>query len=260
MSAASYLQMTDLVTFCKEYIHSSLEICNKERERKKENQAQDGTAGPDSGTASADISSGAEAVEAHSQAADEERRSALHSESETSGRTVPVPATTTPCKSQNTDSHCPSKKELDSGDGGQEQHMDRTNHASPSPALTPELVNPKIEYDPDEELIQSPDNKDLALYPAQALNHSIHSRHPPSSPPSNERTPPGYSPSFHSARQLMEAVSRSEGPSFLMDRLGHRINHGLINSAGGRLDESAGFVGSSMLEIQSDWLGEDAGN
>lgn len=33
MSAASYLQMTDVVSFCKGYIRSSLEICNREKER-----------------------------------------------------------------------------------------------------------------------------------------------------------------------------------------------------------------------------------
>lgn len=256
MSAASYLQMTDLVNFCKEYIRSSLEICNKEKERKREKdiQAQDRTAGPDSGTADTNISNGAEAVEPHSQVAEAERGARLLLESETSRRTpLPVPVTTTPGKSRNTDSDYHSKKEFDSGGGGQERQVDQTNRASSSPALTPELVNPKIEYDPD--------NKDLALYPASALSNSIHSRLLPSSPsPTNERSPLGYSPSFNSARQLMEIVSRSEGPSLLMDRLGHRYNHNLINSTGGRMDESVGLVGSSMLEIQSDWLGEDTGN
>lgn len=263
MSAASYLQMTDLVNFCKEYIRSSLEICNKEKEKKREkdNQAQDRTAGPDSGTAAATISSGAEAAEPHSQVAEAERGSGLHSESQTSARTaLPIPVTSTPCKSRNTDSDYHSKKEFGSGGGDQEHQVDQTNHTS-SPGLTPELVNPKIEYDPDEELIQSPDTKDLALYPAPALNNSIHSRLLPSSPSSSyERFSLGYSPSFNNARQLMEIVSRSEGPSLLVDRLGNRFNHGLMNSTGGRMDESGGFVGSSMLEIQSDWLGEDAGS
>ncbi|XP_011618431.2 zinc finger and BTB domain-containing protein 8B isoform X2 [Takifugu rubripes] len=262
MSAASYLQMTDLVNFCKEYIRSSLEICNKEKEKKREkdNQAQDRTAGPDSGTAAATISSGAEAAEPHSQVAEAERGSGLHSESQTSARTaLPIPVTTTPCKSRNIDGDYHSKKEFDSGGGDQEHQVDQTNHTS-SPGLTPELVNPKIEYDPDEEHIQSPDTKDLALYPAPALNNSIHSRRLPSSPsPSYERFSLGYSPSFNNARQLMEIVSRSEGPS-LVDRLGNRFNHSLMNSTGGRMDESGGFVGSSMLEIQSDWLGEDAGD
>lgn len=264
MSAASYLQMTDLVNVCKQYIRSSLEIFNKEKEKKREKdyQAQDRTAGPDSGTADTSLSNGAEAVEPHSQVAETEGGSRFLLETETPVRTpLPAPVTTAPCKSRNIDSDYHSKKELDSGSGGQERQVDQTNHALSSPALTPELVNPKIEYDPDEELIQSPDNKDLALYPAPALSSSIHSRLLPSSPsPSNERSPLGYSPSFNSARQLMEIVSRSEGSSLLMDRLGHRFNHSLMNSTGGRMDEGVGLVGSSMLEIQSDWLGEDAGN
>lgn len=264
MSAASYLQMTDLVNFCKEFIRSSLEICSKEKEKKREKdkQAQDRTAGPDSGTADTNGSSGAEAVESHSPVAEAERESRLLLEGETLGRTrLPATVTTTPSKSRTTGSHYHSKKEFDSGGGEQERQVDQTHHTSSSPAFTPELVNPKIEYDPDEELIQSADNKDLALYPAPALSRSIHSRLLPSSPsPSNERSLLGYSSSFNSARQLMDIVSRSEGSSLLMDRLGHRFNHSLINSTGGRMDESVGLVGSSMLEIQSDWLGEDAGN
>lgn len=258
MSAASYLQMTDLVNFCKEFIRSSLEICNKEKEKKREkdSQAQDRTAGPDSGTADTNGSNGADAAEPHSQVAEAERGSRSLPESETSGRTsLPVPVTAALCKSR-TSYH--SKKELDSGIGGQERLVDQTNHTSSSPALTPELVTPKTEYDPDGELIQSPDNKDLALYPA--LSNSIHRRLLPSSPsPSNERSLLGYSPSFNSARQLMEIVSRSEGSSLLMDRLGHRFSQSLMNSTGGRVEESVGLVGSSMLEIQSDWLGEDTG-
>nr|XP_020479540.1 zinc finger and BTB domain-containing protein 8B-like isoform X2 [Monopterus albus] len=61
MSAASYLQMTDLVNFCKGYICSSLEICHKEERNTEEvDQAQDGGIGPaDSGTPAATVSNGA---------------------------------------------------------------------------------------------------------------------------------------------------------------------------------------------------------
>lgn len=49
MSAASYLQMTDVVSFCKGYIRSSLEICNREKERDRNKEKErDGPA--DSGT------------------------------------------------------------------------------------------------------------------------------------------------------------------------------------------------------------------
>uniref|UniRef100_A0A669D1D3 Zinc finger and BTB domain containing 8B n=1 Tax=Oreochromis niloticus TaxID=8128 RepID=A0A669D1D3_ORENI len=146
MSAASYLQMTDLVNFCKEYIRSSLEICSKEKERntEKENQTEDGGMGPaDSGTPSATIS---------------------------------------------------------------------------------KLVNPKIEYDPDEELMESPDTKVITSYPGPPLHNTHHSRLlPPSPSPSNERSPLGYSSSFN-ARQLMEALARGEGPTSLGDRIGVGLN------------------------------------
>lgn len=266
MSAASYLQMTDLVNFCKGYIRSSLEICNKEKEKntEKESQAQDGGMGPaDSGTPAVTISSGAEAVEPHSQVAEADRGSGLGPESVTSARTpLSIPVTTTPGTSGDMDSDYHSREEFGSGSEGQKGHMDQTNlSSSSSSALTPELVNPKIEYDPDEELMESPDTKDLASYPGPPLHNPHHSRLlPPSPSPSNERSPLGYSPSFN-ARQLVEMLARGEGPSPLGDRGGQRFNQGLGSSTGGgRMDEGLGFVGSSIMEIQTDWLGEDTGN
>lgn len=264
MSAASYLQMTDLVNFCKVYIRSSLEICNKEKERymEKENQAQDGEMAPaDSGTTAATTSSGAEAAELRSRVAEADRGSGSGPESVTSARTpLSVPVTTNPGTSL--DGHYHSREEFGAGSEEQKGHMDQTNlSSSSSSALTPELVNPKIEYDPDEELIESPDTKDLASYPGPSLHNPHHSRLlPPSPSPSNERSPLGYSPSFNT-RQLMEILARGEGPSPLGDRVGQRFNPGLGSSTGGgRMDESLGFVGSSIMEIQSDWLGEDTGN
>uniref|UniRef100_A0A8C4H0F4 Zinc finger and BTB domain-containing protein 8B n=1 Tax=Dicentrarchus labrax TaxID=13489 RepID=A0A8C4H0F4_DICLA len=242
MSAASYLQMTDLVNFCKGYIRSSLEICNKEKERntEKESQAQDGGIGPaDSGTPAATIPSGAEAAEPPSQVAEADRGSGLGPESVSSARTpLSIPVTTAPGSSRDMDSDYHSREEFGPVSEGQKGHMDQTNlSSSSSSALTPELVNPKIEYDPDEELM------DRLL--------------PPSPSPSNERSPLGYSPSFN-ARQLIEILARGEGPSPLGDRVGQRFTQGLGSSTeGGRMDEGLGFVGSSIMEIQSDWLGED---
>lgn len=266
MSAASYLQMTDLVNFCKGYIRSSLEICNKEKERstEKEDKAQDGGMGPaDSGTPAVAISSVAGAAEPHSQVAEADRGSGLGTESVTSARTpLSIPVATPPGTSRDMDSGYHSREEFPSGSEGQKGHMDQTNlSSSSSSALTPELVNPKIEYDPDEELMESPDTKDLASYPGPSLHNPHHSRLlPPSPSPSNERSPLGYSPSFN-ARQLMEMLARGEGPSPLGDRVGQRFTQGLGSSTGGgRMDESLGFVGSSIMEIQSDWLGEDTGN
>ena len=262
MSAASYLQMTDLVNFCKGYIRSSLEICNKDKERKTEKKepAQDGAMGPaDSGTPTVAISSGAGAAEPHSQVAEADRGAGLGPESVTLARTSLLnPVATPPGTSRDMDSDYHSREEFASGSEGQKGHMDQTNlSSSSSTALTPELVNPKIEYDPDEELMESPDTKDLSSYPGPSLHNPHHSRlHPPSP---NERSSLGYSSSYN-ARQLIEMLARGEGPSPLGDRGGQRFSQGLSTSpGGGRMDESLGFVGSSIMEMQSDWLGEDAG-
>lgn len=258
--------MTDLVNFCKSYIRSSLEICSKEKERntEKEVQAQDGGIGPaDSGTPAATISSGAGAAEPHSAVADADRGSRLGPESVTSARTpLSIPVTTPPGTSRDMDSDYHSTGEFASGSEGQKGHMDQTNlSSSSSSALTPELVNPKIEYDPDEELMESPETKDLASYPGPSLHNPHHSRLlPPSPSHSSERSPLGYSPSFN-ARQLMEMLARGEGPSPLGDRMGQRFTQGLSSSTGGgRMDEGLGFVGSSIVEIQPDWIGEFTGS
>lgn len=264
MSAASYLQMTDLVNFCKEYIRSSLEICNKEKERnaEKENQTEDGGMGPaDSGTPAATISSGAGVAEPHSQVSEADRGTGLGPESVTSGRTpLSIVVNTPPGSSREMDSSYPSREEFASGSNGQKGHIDQTNlSSSSSSALTPELVNPKIEYDPDEELMESPDTKVMESYPGPSLHNSHHSRLlPPSLSQCNERSSLGYSPSFNA--RLMDVLARAEGPTPLGDRVGQRFTQGLGSSTGGsRMDESLGFVGSSIMEIQSDWLGEDTG-
>uniref|UniRef100_A0A3Q0R679 Zinc finger and BTB domain containing 8B n=1 Tax=Amphilophus citrinellus TaxID=61819 RepID=A0A3Q0R679_AMPCI len=166
MSAASYLQMTDLVNFCKEYIRSSLEICSKEKERNAEKENQ---------------------------------------------------------------------TEFASGSEGQKGHIDQTNlSSSSSSALTPELVNPKIEYDPDEELMESPDTKVMESYPGPALHNTHHSRLlPPSPSQCNERSSLGYSPSFNA--RLMDVLARGEGPTPLGDRVGQRFTQGLSSSTGDTL-------------------------
>lgn len=259
--------MTDLVNFCKGYIRSSLEICNKDKERhiEKENAAQAGRSGlADSGTSAATNSSGSGAEQPHSQVAEADGGSGMDPESVTSARipSLSLPVDTPPGTSRDMDSDYHSREEFATGNERQKGHMDQTNlSSSSSSTLTPELVNPKIEYDPDEELIDSPESKNLVSYPGPSLNNPHHSRLlPPSPSPSNDRSPSGYSPSF-GARQLMEMLARGEGTGPLGDRVGQRFTQGLGSSTGGgRMDEGLGFVGSSIMEIQTDWLGEETGN
>lgn len=247
MSAASYLQMTDLVNVCKEYINSSLEICSKDKERsaEKEAHAQDGGVAPaDSRTSAASANDSAEPAEADK-----------HQESKTLARTpASVPVTTSP--GTNSDSN--SRGEFKSIAEGQSQHRDQNDLASSS--STSGLVNPKIEYDPDEELMESPYSKDLSSYSGPSLSHPHHLRLQHSSPsPTNERSPLGYSSSFN-PRHGMEIYGRGEGLTSLGDRAAHRFSQGVGSSSGAsRMDDSLGFVGSSIMEIQTDWLGEDTG-
>lgn len=261
--------MTDLVNFCKGYIHSSLEICNKEKEsdKEKENQGQDGGTGPaDSVTPVATNSNNSEAASLapHSQVEEADRGSDLCTESVDLARTPSsITVSSTPGTNRDMNSICRPREAFGSGNEGpkgHKGHVGQTNLSSSS-ALTHQLVNPKVEYDPDEELLDSPDTKDLALYPGPSPHNPPNGRLlPPCPSPSNERSPLGCGSSFN-ARQLMEILARSEGSSPLGDRVGHRFNPGPSSSTGGgRMDDGLGFVGSSIMEIQADWLGEDTGN
>lgn len=254
MSAASYLQMTDLVNVCKEYISSSLEICSKDKERsaEKETHVQDGgVVLADSGTSAAPANDVAEAAEPHSLAAE----AGKHRETKTLARAAAsVPVATSP--GTNSDSN--SRGDFKSIAEGQSQHTDQNDLASSS--STSELVNPKIEYDPDEELMESPYSKDLSSYSGPSLSHPHHMRLPHSSPsPTNERSPSGYSSSYN-PRHGMEMYGRGEGLTSPGDRAAHRFNQGVGSSSGpSRMDDGLGFAGSSIMEIQTDWLGEDTG-
>lgn len=265
MSAASYLQMTDLVSFCKGYIRSSLEICNREKEKEKDSTEKGGGEGPaDSGTPALPPSGTSGVGESHSQVTEADRGPSLGRDLMASA-SIPssVPLATPPGPSRDTESDCSSRGDFPSVSGGQNGHIDQTNPSSSSSSgLTLDLVNPKIEYDPDEELEGSPDTKDLALYPGPPLQHPHHSRLlPPSPSRSNERAFLGYG-SFN-ARQFMEVLARGGGSSPLRDRgeQSQLFPHGLGPGAGGgRVDEGLGLGGSSIMEIQTDWFGEETGN
>ncbi|XP_028316663.1 zinc finger and BTB domain-containing protein 8B [Gouania willdenowi] len=261
MSAASYLQMTDLVNFCKAYITSSLEICSKDKERhaEKDAQPQDEGMGPaDSGTPVATNPGGSDAAEPRSQVAEADRGSDVSVEPVRTPLCITVG--TPPGSSRDMDSAYASREEFASGGVEQKRCIEQNSLlSSSSSTLTLELVNPKIEYDPDEEPIESPDNKDLASYPGPSLHNSHHSRMSSSSP-SNERSHLGYNSNYN-ARQLMEMLTRGEHSSPLGERVGPRFTQGLGNGAvGSKMDEGLGFVGSSIMEIQTDWLTEDTGD
>ncbi|KTF91575.1 hypothetical protein cypCar_00036604 [Cyprinus carpio] len=153
MSAASYLQMTDVVNFCKGYIKSSLEICNRERDRHKD---LDDRENPVSAT-SAPVAS----------TSDADQRTCQVTEA-LSPDDAPTAAVCTPVATSSKDS------EGENSQGAFPNHppMNVPLKISPGPDLvnssTPGLllglVHPKIEYDPDEEGESSRESKDTTLY------------------------------------------------------------------------------------------------
>ncbi|XP_056439058.1 zinc finger and BTB domain-containing protein 8B [Gadus chalcogrammus] len=253
MSAASYLQMTDLVNFCKEYIRSSLDICNKEKEVVKE---------PESREAPADSVAPAESLESVSRAGAEADRgsgseSVVSVRAPSAERSPPPPG-----PSKTPQGSCSLRGSFLSAGEGSKGHVDlATQSSSSSAGLTPELLNPKIEYDPDEEMGESPDTKELGLYPG--VTHPDHGRLLPASPcTGNERSPFGHG-GYLNGRHFTDSLARSEGSSPIRDRgnLGQRFTHGLDAAIdGGRLDEGLGMEGASVMGIQSDWFVEDTGD
>ncbi|KAL0961740.1 hypothetical protein UPYG_G00331110 [Umbra pygmaea] len=278
MSAASYLQMTDVVSFCKGYIRSSLEICNREKERERERDVEKEREGPaDSGTAALPplSSSSCEAVSGPS---------LIQERAPTGGSDIPLSSVTDPPAlgaappslptppghptppgpGRDSESDCSSRGEFPSHTGGRPQRAHQSDPTSSSPpGLTLGLVHPKIEYDPDDEPEEgSPDTKDLALFMGPPLHHhNLHDRLPSSSPsPSSERSSLGFG-GCH-ARQFMDVLLRgSSSPHRDRGEHGQMFVPGMgLGVGGGRVDEGLGMGGSSIMEIQSDWYGEDTGD
>ncbi|XP_070995791.1 zinc finger and BTB domain-containing protein 8B [Oncorhynchus clarkii lewisi] len=276
MSAASYLQMTDVVSFCKGYIRSSLEICNREKERDRNKEKErDGPA--DSGTPAMPPPSSTASVAVTLPSLSLEGDGVTHVRSESPPSTVTDPPSsaaalprvpTPPGPSRDSESDCSSRGEFPSHIiVGRTPHGHGDHVMNPlSSGLTLELVRPKIEYDPDDEPEEgSPDTKDLTLFMGPPLHthhpDHLHDRLASSSPsPSSERSSLGFG-GCH-ARQFMDVLLRG-GSSPHRDRgeQGQMFAQGMgLWGGGGRVDEGLGMGGSSIMEIQSDWYGEDTGD
>ncbi|KPP78214.1 zinc finger and BTB domain-containing protein 8B-like [Scleropages formosus] len=219
MSAASYLQMTDVVSFCKAYIRSSLEICNRERERDKERERQ-GLA--DSGTPAAAAASSDSPADG----------GALSCSDAPSSAATPPAATPTALVGRDSESESsrgefPSFLPVDLALKGSQG--DKVNSSS---GFLLGLVQPKTEFDPDEEAERSSEDKDLPLFQAAPLDDRPH---PSSQTPGGELSSLPYD-NYH-MKQFLEVLLR-----------------------GARVDEGLGLGGSSIMEIQSDWYGEETGD
>lgn len=235
MSAASYLQMTDVVNFCKNYIHTSLEICTrgKEQDTQARGEKSKETQGP------ADSRTPAEGS------------SMTVSPTSQDGRTVTQPNTDPPC-SDNTPSNTTISAALSSRNVEERESsqglLSAIHSVDPPIKRDPEntdacsagnllfgLVHPKVEFDQDEGTEESPESKEVGLYAR---------------------------PTHFDGRTLEASLSASaEAPGQEYDgyqvKLMQYYSQGLGGSAvPGRVDEG---MGAASMEIHSDWFGEDAG-
>lgn len=234
MSAASYLQMTDVVNFCKNYIHTSLEICTRGKEQGTQEQ------GEKSKETQADSRTPAEGS------------SLTVSPTSQAGRTVTQPNTDPPCPdntpSNTTISAALSSRNLEESESSQGL-LSAIHSVDPPIKRDPEntdacssgnllfgLVHPKVEFDQDEGTEESSESKEVGLYAR---------------------------PTHFDSRALEASLSASaEAPGQEYDgyqvKLMQYYSQGLGGSAvPGRVDEG---MGAASMEIHSDWFGEDAGD
>ncbi|NXA79357.1 ZBT8B protein, partial [Thryothorus ludovicianus] len=190
MSAASYLQMTDVVNFCKSYIRSSLDICRKIEREAAFYQADGG------GSAREGTSLGCRGSAA---LPDKER--------------VPECQRDPPC------GRCSSC------------HPPELAALSGEPEL-PGGLEPKVELEPEEE----------------ALSRS------PAAEQGPEGQPLELACNNYHVKQFLEALLRS-GSAPRKEEVVQHLVRGLEGRA-----EDAGVAVSSMVDIHSDWYGEDAGD
>ncbi|XP_038016833.1 zinc finger and BTB domain-containing protein 8B isoform X2 [Motacilla alba alba] len=190
MSAASYLQMTDVVNFCKSYIRSSLDICRKmEREAAAFYRADGGGAAGEGASGSARVSSAREKVP-------ECRRDPPRGDCH-----PPEPLAGDP---------------VSDGSGRAEA---------------------KAELDPAEA------EERPAAFPAPAALQ-----------PAEEGQPLELACNNLHMKQFLEALLRNSSAPRKED-----VVHRLVRGFEGRA-EDAGAAVSSMVDIHSDWYGEDAGD
>ncbi|XP_043938373.1 zinc finger and BTB domain-containing protein 8B [Protopterus annectens] len=222
MSAASYLQMTEVVNFCKMYIKSSLDICVKQEKEDSYNTVDSGSCNTVEEGTSRFIKSQASSA-ASVPTAMEEAQSA-------DSRKDFAYSDCGPCRPVD----LALKEQAGSSSSSS---LDKLN-TSP-----PKLIEPKVEFDPDdietvERFQQYPPSSSV-----EPVEEGMHSG------PNMDLTCNNYH-----MKQFLEALLRS-GTSQRREDLVQHFARGL----GSRSEESA-ITMSSIMDIQSDWYGEDAGD
>ncbi|EPY87307.1 zinc finger and BTB domain-containing protein 8B [Camelus ferus] len=227
MSAASYLQMNDVVNFCKTYIRSSLDIC-----RKMEKEA----------AVAAAVAAAAAAAAAHQ----------VDSGSPNSGRegtSCDIKSLVSPAEGEEsmdspTESSCGdcrgchplelvAKDSQGSGSGDSDL------------LILPKQIEPKVEFNADEVEVEA--GGQLQKYAAP-----LSLAHVEEALPSGPAVDLAYS--NHHVKQFLEALLRNSAIQSKEDADNH-----FPRSLEGRPD-GVGVAMSSMMDAQTDWYGEDSGD
>ncbi|KAM9493665.1 zinc finger and BTB domain-containing protein 8B isoform 3-T6 [Clarias gariepinus] len=251
MSAASYLQMTDVVNFCKGYIKSSLEICNREKESQRE-KGKEGEGPADSGTPAPVSSVPAASTSQTDRGSPQSMEMPNSMEASSDVPSTPAATSSKDSESENSQggfsSQAPANTAVKSN-----QTQDAANPSSSGMLIVP--VHTKIKFDPDEEGECSLEAKDMDLYenPSNGEERTLAS----SPAPSSEQTSLPPYPNYH-MKQYVDVLLRGGSSSHREELVSH-FNHGLGSSNMiSRVDEGIGHGGSCSMEIQSDWYVEDA--
>lgn len=218
MSAASYLQMTDVVNFCKTYIRSSLDICRKIEREAAFYQADSGSG-----------SSAREGPSYGSKSQGSAPVSSLQEKERMAG-----------CQRDPPCGECSSCHPL--------ELVVRDPVSSDSPedvnSSLPKGVEPKVEFDSDEVEVEVGER--LQQYPTplslEQMEEGLHSGQAMDLACNN----------YH-MKQFLEALLRNSSAQRKDD-----VVHHFVRGFEGR-PEDAGVAMSSMMDIHSDWYGEDAG-
>ncbi|XP_010574343.1 PREDICTED: zinc finger and BTB domain-containing protein 8B isoform X3 [Haliaeetus leucocephalus] len=216
MSAASYLQMTDVVNFCKTYIRSSLDICRKIEREAAFYQADSGS-----------VSSAREGTSYSSKSQCSAPVSSLQEKERISD-----------CQRDPPCGECSSCHPL--------ELVVRDPLSSDSPddvnSSLPKGVEPKVEFDSDEVEVEVGER--LPQYPTplslEQMEEGLHGGQAMDLACNN----------YH-MKQFLEALLRNSSAQRKDD-----VVHHFVRGFEGR-PEDAGVAMSSMMDIHSDWYGED---
>ncbi|XP_008049618.1 zinc finger and BTB domain-containing protein 8B [Carlito syrichta] len=230
MSAASYLQMNDVVNFCKTYIRSSLDIC-----RKMEKEAAVAAA---VAAAAAAAAAAAHQVDSGSPSSGREGTScgtkSLVSSPAAGEESVDCPRAS-PCGDCG-DCHALELVVKDGQGGGSGDHDLST---------PPTRREPKVEFDADEVEVEV--GEQLQQYAAP-----LGLAHMEESSPGGQAVDLAYS--HYHVKQFLEALLRNSAVQSKDD-----ADHHFSRSLEGRRD-GAGVAVSSVMDVQTDWYGEDSGD